>query len=245
MLVTRPQPDNEATAALLRAKGVEVLLAPMLRFEPVAFDIDPEVEYGGVIVSSANSFRAMEGKPSLTRLLNLPLFAVGSHTAEAAQAFGFKDLIVAAGDAISLRDTIIATVRDRNMDRSKPLLWLVGADMARDIATELRGLGFNVVAQTVYKMVPVHSLPDEVCSAFAGSRIDTVMHYSGRSARSFLDAARAAGIEISALAIVHCCISEAVASVVREAGATRVIVARAPSEAAMFEVLDRALGSPS
>ena len=67
MLVTRPQPDNEATAALLRAKGVEVLLAPMLRFEPVAFDIDPEVEYGGVIVSSANAFRAMEGKPSLTR----------------------------------------------------------------------------------------------------------------------------------------------------------------------------------
>ena len=37
VLVTRPQPDDEATAASLRARGFEVLLAPMLRFEPVAF----------------------------------------------------------------------------------------------------------------------------------------------------------------------------------------------------------------
>jgi uroporphyrinogen-III synthase len=35
VLVTRPQPDNETTAAALRARGVEVLLAPALRFEPV------------------------------------------------------------------------------------------------------------------------------------------------------------------------------------------------------------------
>ena len=37
ILVTRPQPDNAATTAALRAKGLEVLPAPMLRFEPVAF----------------------------------------------------------------------------------------------------------------------------------------------------------------------------------------------------------------
>ena len=36
ILVTRPQPDDEATAANLRARGFEVLKAPMLRFEPVA-----------------------------------------------------------------------------------------------------------------------------------------------------------------------------------------------------------------
>ncbi len=37
ILVTRPHPDNEATAAVLRARGHEVLLAPVLKFEPVAF----------------------------------------------------------------------------------------------------------------------------------------------------------------------------------------------------------------
>ena len=37
VLVTRPQPDDESTAKSLRARGLEVLKAPMLRFEPVAF----------------------------------------------------------------------------------------------------------------------------------------------------------------------------------------------------------------
>ena len=43
VLVTRPEPDNEATAAALRAKGLEVLLSPVLRFEAVAFEIDPDL----------------------------------------------------------------------------------------------------------------------------------------------------------------------------------------------------------
>ena len=34
VLVTRPRPDDEATATALRARGFEVLQAPMLRFEP-------------------------------------------------------------------------------------------------------------------------------------------------------------------------------------------------------------------
>ncbi len=37
VLVTRPHPDDETTASGLRARGFEVLQAPMLRFEPVAF----------------------------------------------------------------------------------------------------------------------------------------------------------------------------------------------------------------
>ena len=40
VLVTRPLPDGEATAAGLRARGFEVLPAPMLRFEPFAFHDD-------------------------------------------------------------------------------------------------------------------------------------------------------------------------------------------------------------
>jgi uroporphyrinogen-III synthase len=68
-----------------------------------------------------------------------------------------------------------------------------------------------------------------------------VLHYSRRSARAFLEAARAGGVEISALAIPQCCISPAVASIVRDAGATQVMVAASPDENALFEVLDRAL----
>jgi len=53
VLVTRPHPDNEATAAALRARGFDVLLAPMLRFEALAFQDDADTRYGAVIATSA------------------------------------------------------------------------------------------------------------------------------------------------------------------------------------------------
>ena len=138
-------------------------------------------------------------------------------------------MIVAGGDAAALRDImVLASVAGRRAEESRTtLLYLAGADLARDLAGELRADGFNVVTQTTYRMVPVPSLPREVCDAFAANRIEAVLHYSRRSARAFLDAARAAGVEISALAIPQCCMSEAVAAVVRDAGAAQVIVARA------------------
>ena len=115
------------------------------------------------------------------------------------------------------------------------------ADLARDLAGELGERGFNVVTHTTYRMIPVSRLPRDACDAFAANRIEAVLHYSRRSARAFLEAARAAGVEISALAIPQCCISDAVASVVRDAGAPQVMVARSPDENALFESLDRAL----
>ncbi len=246
VLVTRPHPDDEATAAALRAKGFEVMLAPMLRFEPVAFHDDEDARYGAVIVTSANALRGIaphlqDSRLQGSRLLKLPLFAVGEHTASAAHRAGFDNVIPANGDAASLRDAVLASVKAKELKKTSPLLYLAGADLARDLAGELGERGFTVVTHTTYRMIPVSSLPREACDAFAASRIEAVLHYSRRSARAFLEAARAGGVEISALAIPQCCISAAVASVVRDAGAAQVMAAVSSNENALFEVLDRAL----
>jgi uroporphyrinogen-III synthase len=239
ILVTRPEPDNETTAAALRAKGFGVLQAPMLRFEPVAFHDDMDARYGAVIVSSANALRAIEAGLA-GRLLTLPLFAVGERSAKAARHAGFRDVAVAEGNAAALRDLIIASVRAKTLKKASTLLYLAGADLAGDLAGELGERGFSVVTHTTYRMIPVSSLPQEAVDAFAANGIDAVLHYSRRSARAFLDAVRAAGVEISALAIPQCCISDAVAQVVRDVGATQVLVARSPDESGLFEALDRA-----
>ena len=241
VLVTRPHPDDEATAAALRAKGFKVLRAPMLRFEPVAFHDDSDAHYGAVIVTSANALRGIEPQLAGSRLLKLPLFAVGEHTAVAARGAGFGHVIPAHGDAASLRDGVLASARAKQLKKTSALLYLAGADLARDLAGELGERGFNVVTRTTYRMIPVSDLPRDVCDAFAANRIEAVLHYSRRSARAFLDATRAGGVEISALAIPQCCISDAVASIVREAGAAQVMVARSPDENALLELLDRAL----
>jgi uroporphyrinogen-III synthase len=241
VLVTRPHPDDEATAAALRARGYDVLRAPVLRLEPVAFHDDMNARYGAVIVTSANALRSIEPHLKGHRLLELPLFAVGEQTAAAARRAGFTDVISADGDAAGLRDLVLAKVKAKQLKKAATLLYLAGADLARDLAGELGERGLRVVTQTTYKMSPVASLPREVCDAFAANRVEAVLHYSQRSARAFLEAARAGGVEISALAIPQCCISASVASAVRDAGATQVMVAASPDENALFEALDRAL----
>ena len=243
VLVTRPHPDDETTAAGLRARGFEVLLAPMLRFEPVAFDDDEDMRYGAVIVTSANALRGIERQLKGNKLLKRPLFAVGDRTASAARGIGFETVISAKGDAASLRDLVLASVKAKALKKASPLLYLAGADLARDLAGELGERGFTVVTQTTYRMVPLSGLPRETCDAFAANGVEAVLHYSRRSARAFLESVRAAGVEISALAIPQYCISAAVASVVRDAGATQVMVASSPDENALFELLDRALRS--
>ncbi|HEY3793932.1 MAG TPA: uroporphyrinogen-III synthase [Bradyrhizobium sp.] len=241
VLVTRPQPDNEATAATLRARGFEVLLAPMLRFEALAFQDDSDTRYGAVIVTSANALRGFEQHPAGQRLLKLPLFAVGEHTAAAAKSVGFDNVISAHGDVAALREAVLARVKAKELKKANPLLYLAGSDLARDLAGDLGERGFTVVTQTTYRMIPVLDLPREVSDRFAANRIKAVLHYSRRSARAFLEATRAAGVEISALAIPQCCISDAVASVVRDAGATQVLTARAPDENALLDAVIRAL----
>ncbi len=241
VLVTRPQPDDESTAKSLRARGCEVLKAPMLRFEPVAFQDDADARYGAVIVTSANALRALEPHLAGSRLLKLPLFAVGERTASAARDAGFENVIPAGGDAAALRDLVLERVKTKQLKKASPLLYLAGADLARDLAGELGERGFTVATQTTYRMSPVANLPREVCDAFAANGIEAVLHYSRRSARAFLEAARMGGVEISALSVPQCCISEGVAAVVRDAGASQVVVAASPHENALFEALDRAL----
>jgi len=243
VLVTRPHPDDETTASALRARGFEVLQAPMLWFEPVPFHDDADASYGAVIVTSANALRGIAPHLANSRLLRLPLFAVGEHTASVARDAGFAEVISAKSDAAALRDLVLAAVKSKQVKKASTLLYLAGADLARDFAGELGEKGFTVVTHTTYRMTPASSLPREVCDAFVANRIEAVLHYSRRSARAFLDAARSGGVEISALALPQCCISAAVASVLRDAGATQVTAAAQPDENALFEALSRALRS--
>jgi uroporphyrinogen-III synthase len=238
VLVTRPHPDNEATARALRERGFEVVLAPMLRFEQVPLDEALEADLAGVIVTSANALRAVEGE--LAELVALPLFAVGNHTADEARRLGFTRVISAEGDAVKLRQRVRKEFKGKEAAK---LLYLAGADLSRDIAGELGADGFEVITRTTYRMVALSGFSRETRKAFAANEVQAVLHYSQRSARAFLEAARADGVEISALAVPQCCISANVAAILHEAGAVQVLSAASPDENALFVALERALRS--
>jgi uroporphyrinogen-III synthase len=212
----------------------------MLRFEAVAFQ-DDGAAYDGIILTSANAVRALVHHPAMERLAGLPTFTVGDQTAEAAQRAGFHNVISAKGDAEALNELIVKTAAAETVRKGATLCYFAGADRARDISGDLGAHGFVVTTHTVYRMASVQDLSPEVSGAFASGGIDAVLHYSRRTARAFVDAARMDGVEISALALPQCCISGAVAAVLREAGATRVIVARTPDEDAVIDALYRTI----
>ena len=81
--VTRPQSDSERTATALRARGHEVLVAPLMKIEPAGADLAGR--WGAVIVTSANVPNAIADNPTRDALTKLPLFAVGQRSAEAAR----------------------------------------------------------------------------------------------------------------------------------------------------------------
>jgi uroporphyrinogen-III synthase len=237
VLVTRPAPDNEVTADALRARGFEPLVASMLVFQPLPFH-DDEAVYGGVILTSANAMRAIAGHPLLQRLQHLPVFAVGARTAQAARDAGLGDIHSAEGDAAALRELVLAHVPQR---KRPALLYPAAADLSRDLVGEFAGRGLKVTWLPVYRMAGLDEFPHDVRDAFAHGAIEAVLHYSRRSALAFVAAARRAGLEISALALPQLCLSEPIAGALRDAGASRAIAAKAPSENDLLDALEQAL----
>ena len=239
VLITRPAPDNDATADALRRRGFEPLLAPMLSFQAMRFQIEDGREFRGLIVTSTNALRAIASSPQLARLQDLPVFAVGARTAQAARDIGFQNVRAAEGDASALRDLVAAKAPERR--GAAPLLYLSATDVSRDLGGELGLRGVNVAAIAVYRMVRLDDFTEPVRAAFAGQTIEAVLHFSRRSALAFIRAVQRSGQEITALALPQFCLSEPIAADLREAGATRLSVAKAPTEADLLDALEQVL----
>jgi uroporphyrinogen-III synthase len=228
LLVTRPQPDGERTAAALRAAGHEVACAALMRIEPVpAPELGPG-PWSGLVLTSANALRALEQHPRRATLLALPVFAVGRRSAAAARAAGFAAVTTAGSNVQDLVQHLRATPSGR-----APLLYLAGEDRSGDLAAD----GVMVATVVVYRAVKLEKFPPALIATFTAGAIDGVLHFSRRSAQAYLDCARAARMQDRALAITHFCLSPQVAEPLLAAGATRVRIAARPDEAALIELV--------
>jgi uroporphyrinogen-III synthase len=238
LLVTRPEPDGARTAAALRARGHDVMLAPLLRIEPEVEADFGSGPWGGVLITSASAARAIAAHPRGRELLDLPLFAVGRRSAEAARAAGFATVVSADGDAGDLARLVAA--RDGTPQAAVhvrlPLLYLAGEDRAGDLGGTLAAHGVAVQTAVVYRAVIATALPPDIKDALAAGRIDGVLHYSRRSADAFVALALAALIDIKKSTSRHYCVSTQVAAPLRAAGGAA-LAASTPDEAALFALI--------
>jgi uroporphyrinogen-III synthase len=231
LLVTRPEADGVRTAALLRARGHEVVLAPLLRIVSVDFEL-PDKAWSAVVMTSANAARTVARHPRRETITALEAFTVGRHTAEAARAAGFRTVHSADGDKDDLADCLLARIGEH----SAPLLYLAGEERAGDLATS----GMPVVTVVAYRAVKVERFAPAVAEALGQGALDGVLHFSARTAQAYLDcAAREAMLE-RALAPMHFCLSQQVAQPLSAAGAAAIRIAPRPDEAAMIELVGSA-----
>jgi uroporphyrinogen-III synthase len=235
LVITRPQADSERTAAALRARGHEVLIAPLLRVEPVTADLSGG--WGGLIITSANAPGAIAGNPACKALFKLPLFAVGRRSADAARQARFSDVTSAGGD---VRD-LVQLIAERRADASAPLLYLAGEDRAADLVAELVVHGIAAEMRVVYRAASA-PFPPELTAALQAGEVDAVLHFSKRSAENYLAGAAQAGVAGQALTVRHICLSAQIAEPLSGAGASRIAIVPRPDEAALIGSLERPQG---
>ena len=191
LLITRPEPDGERNAAVLRARGHQVLVAPLSRIVPVAAELGPG-PWAALLISSANAVRALEIHPRRQELMGLPVFAVGGGSAAAAREAGFANVTSADGTGADLAG--LAASRFSGTDR--PLLYLAGADRAVDLAGLLGAAAIPVEMHVVYQAVALTELPPAAAEALRLRALDGVLHFSRRGASVFLETATRAELRV-------------------------------------------------
>jgi uroporphyrinogen-III synthase len=230
VLVTRPEPDGERTAAKLHALGHDVMLAPLLRVEAVDADLDGT--WDAVALTSMNAVRAVAGHSGLERVVACPVYAVGGRTADAAFAQGFANVVSADGDLSDL-----VRLMKSHLHGGARVLYLAGEDRSGDLAGELAPAGIMVATRVVYRAVAASQFAAEVRAALAAGTIEGVLHFSRRTAAIYLACAAASGVTARALAPAHYCLSQQVVEPLLAAGARQVDVAEEPTETALISLI--------
>jgi uroporphyrinogen-III synthase len=229
VLVTRPEADAARTAAALRARGHQAIIAPLLTIEILSTAELGAGPWSALLVTSANAVRAIAGHRRADELRGIAVFAVGTHSAQDMRDAGFRQVTSADGNIGDLSRLVAAT-----LTKGAPLLYLAGEERAGDLAGLLRAQDFAVHTAVIYRAMAAESLPRHAADALTAG-IDAVLHFSRRSAEAYLNAARNAGLAHVALAKPsHFCLSGRIAAPLLAAGATDIRIAARPDEAALL-----------
>ena len=232
LLVTRPHDDAEAFGSLLRARGHEPVIAPLLELRRTGSDAINTTGIAALLATSANGIRFFAARsPERT----LRVYSVGPQTAQMARAIGFTDVVSADGDWEALARTVI-----KSADPGKiRLLHVAGVEAAGRLAEELRSSGFQVDTLILYEAVPVESLPHEAETSLRDDMLDGVLLFSPRTARTFAALVGKAALLSHCERITAFCISAATAARLATVRFARVEIATRPNQGAMLDLVAR------
>ena len=210
--ITRAEPEASRTAARVRARGAEAIVAPLIAIVPCGYDTNTEGAQA-IIFTSTNGVRAFpDARGARDRLV----LTVGDATAEAAREAGFNDVRSADGDVNAL---VALAKRELDPARGK-LIHIAGDHVAGDLGGELRAAGFSVERRLAYASVAAAPLPEAL-----NGPLDIVLFHSPRAAQRFIELGAP-----NAANLVAGCMSAAIAEAAGKVSWKRIITAPRPRE---------------
>jgi uroporphyrinogen-III synthase len=232
VLVTRPQPDARETANLLKMRGHQAIVAPLLS---VNYRDGPEIDLSGahaILATSANGVRAIARR---TQRRDLQVFAVGPQTARIASEAGFHQVKSADGDARALAGAVSGWA----VPEQGCLVHACGLEGDGALASALIAAGFRVRTEILYEVGEVDALPSVAHDALANAGLDAVLLYSPRSARVFAELVDHAGLGGAASKLIAACISPAAASNLARLNMRDIRVAQRPNQSSLLDCLNQ------
>ncbi len=232
VIVTRPEPDAAAFAAMVEAAGMTPVLSPAMEIQ----FLPKVVSFDGVAAlafTSANGVRALRQAALPGCVLALPVFAVGMASADAAREAGFGGVIAAGGDVASLAGLI-----GESVGKGAVVLHVCGSDRAGDLAELLAASGIGARRAALYAARPASRLSAAAEAALREpSANDWATFFSPRTARLFIEQARASGMAGRLNTFRAACLSDAVAEAARNVEWRELRIADALTGEAMIKAI--------
>jgi uroporphyrinogen III methyltransferase/synthase len=189
IVVTRAREQASELRVCLEALGAEVLELPVIRVEPIDFELPPLGRYAWLVFTSANGVRAffergLDAAGLDARALGgLRLAAIGPGTAAALEARGLRPDLVPER---FVAESLLETFPDPGAPGERVLL--ARAEQARDLLPEgLGARGHLVDVLPVYRTVRTEPDPSLVAQVRAGE-VDALTFTSSSTVTNFVDA---------------------------------------------------------
>ena len=233
LLITRPEEDSGHLAERIGTLGHEPVVLPLLdivfpELPPLKLD-----DVQGLIATSRNALRGLRRNGAFCAARALPVYCVGTATADYAAQLGFVDIRTGAGTARDLVPLIARTARPG----AGALLYLTGELIAFDLATALGSLDFGVTRVIIYAAEGCTGAGPAL-AAQLDAGLDGVLLMSPRTSQIFAALVeRAPAAEIRGLTCY--CYSQAVAKPLEHIDGLRLSVATRPTEADLLALIGR------
>jgi len=236
LLLTRGLEDAEPLALALQARGHQTLIDPMMSVEYMSV-AGPDINtVQALLITSANGIRALSQQTWITDQWRdeIPVYAVGDASAQAARQSGFRSVTSASGDVDDLANLVI----DNASVNEGRLLHIAGSKVAGDLSGQLTEAGFHCQREVLYKALRCSSLSEQTRAALSRGQIEGVLFYSPRTADIFISLAIAANIVETLQKVTVYCLSSAVAGKTGSVGWRKTEVCESPDQDSMIRLID-------